>query len=225
MLFAFLALIQCTKKIYLPEIYRKHIFDKDFHLFIRKLAQYATKKNDDEEGIHVSFDYKFPWERNDEEDRIKLRKPFIPPYVTYPHIPYRTNDEDEEGIHVSFDYKFPWERNDEEERIKPRRPITPPFYPKPHFPIYANNDDEEGIHVSFDYKFPWERNGEINWGKIGQIAGDVIDVMGTSEFKKLIHDITGNAVKEVKINKRIYDLFHSQKLPLLIKLYKVYKHK
>ena len=131
MLFAFLALIQCTKKIYLPEIYRKHIFDKDFHLFIRKLAQYATKKN----------------------------------------------------------------------------------------------DDEEGIHVSFDYKFPWERNGEINWGKIGQIAGDVIDVMGTSEFKKLIHDITGNAVKEVKINKRIYDLFHSQKLPLLIKLYKVYKHK
>ena len=178
MLFAFLALIQCTKKIYLPEIYRKHIFDKDFHLFIRKLAQYATKKNDDEEGIHVSFDYKFPWERNDEE-----------------------------------------------ERIKPRRPITPPFYPKPHFPIYANNDDEEGIHVSFDYKFPWERNGEINWGKIGQIAGDVIDVMGTSEFKKLIHDITGNAVKEVKINKRIYDLFHSQKLPLLIKLYKVYKHK
>ena len=131
MLFAFLALIQCTKKIYLPEIYRKHIFDKDFHLFIRKLAQYATKKN----------------------------------------------------------------------------------------------DDEEGIHVSFDYKFPWERNGEINWGKIGQIAGDVIDVMGTKEFKKLVHDITGNADKEVKINKRIYDLFHSQKLPLLIKLYKVYKHK
>ena len=133
MLFAILALTQCAikpKKIVFPQIYRKYIFDKYFHLFIRKLAKYATK-----------------------------------------------------------------------------------------------NDDEEGIHVSFDYKFPWERNGEINWGKIGQIAGDVIDVMGTKEFKKLVHDITGNADKEVKINKRIYDLFASQKLPLLIKLYKVYKQK
>ena len=128
-----------------------------------KIPIQAFKNGEDEEGIHVDFDLKFPWEKNEEEEGFfgKL-KPFIPkPFVPKPFIPKPfpkpvfKNAEDEEGIHVDFDLKFPWEKNEEEEclpKIFPR-PVTPKPFPKP---VLKNAEEEEGIHVDFDLKFPWE---------------------------------------------------------------------
>ena len=130
-----------------------------------KIPIQAFKNGEDEEGIHVDFDLKFPWEKNEEEEGFfgKL-KPFIPkPFVPKPFIPKPVlkNAEDEEGIHVDFDLKFPWEKNEEEEgflsKFKPfiPRPVIPKPFPKP---VFKNAEDEEGIHVDFDLKFPWEKN-------------------------------------------------------------------
>ena len=99
--------------------------------------------NEEEEGIHVDFDLKFPWEKNEKESFSSItsnKQPSIPkpyPSILFPRPRFHSANEEEEGIHVDFDLKFPWEKNEKESNTlasshnKNSDPITRGFFPKP----------------------------------------------------------------------------------------------
>ena len=113
--------------------------------------------NEEEEGIHVDFDLKFPWEKNEKESNTLIsshNKNSDPPTRGFVPIP-------KESQKTKTGKRSPHSKKSIPHYVSQTKPKT-----KGPIPRHSKNEEEEGIHVDFDLKFPWEKNEKESFSSI-----------------------------------------------------------